>query len=290
MGLRLRFNLILSAVLLPGLAVATAVNWQLLEHQTREEVEHNAELMIAAAQAVRGYTVNEVRPLLKDNMHEVFWPQIVPAYAATQTIGNLSDDYHEFAYKEATLNPTNLRDRAVDWEADIVQQFKREADLKIVFGERDTPAGPSLYAASPIRINDEACLACHGTPVDASPAMLAIYGDSNGFGWQLGEIVGAQIVSVPMSVAQARARHVLLLMVGSLAALFALLYIVLNVLLSRLILRPVTDMAAAADQVSTGDFDIPEFPETRSDEIGRLGVSFNRMRRSLEQAIRLISN
>jgi protein-histidine pros-kinase len=30
--------------------------------------------------------------------------------------------------------------------------------------------------------------------------MIAIYGTNNGFGWKENEIVGAQIVSVPMSV------------------------------------------------------------------------------------------
>ena len=75
---------------------------------------------------------------------------------------------------------------------------------------------------------------------------------------------------------------------GSLCGLFLVLYVVLNLVLTRTVIKPVTDLSLAADRVSTGDFGVAEFPEGRRDEIGRLAVSFNRMRRSLEQAIKMI--
>ena len=53
-------------------------------------------------------------------MQSAFLPQSVPSYAATQNFLKLREQHPEYAYKEATLNPTNPRDRAADWEADIV--------------------------------------------------------------------------------------------------------------------------------------------------------------------------
>jgi protein-histidine pros-kinase len=47
-------------------------------------------------------------------------------------------------------------------------------------------------------------------------------------------------------------------------------------------------MAEAADKVSTGDFDVPEFSSKGKDEVHALGTSFNRMRRSLQKALKLI--
>ena len=38
--------------------------------------------------------------------------------------------------------------------------------------------------------------------------MIALYGSQNGFGWKPGEIIGAQIVSVPMSTSAVRAEHI----------------------------------------------------------------------------------
>lgn len=290
MGLRLRFNVILTVVFALGLAISGFVSYTLLQQNAREEVIHTANLMIEAARAFRTYTVDEIRPLLAGQLSNTFLPQTVPAYAATQTLNALPEEYRDFTYKEATLNPTNPRDRAVAWEADLVQAFKQDPSLTMHSGERSTPRGPALYIASPIKITNEGCLTCHSTPSVAPPAMLALYGDDNGFGWQLDEIVGAQIVSVPMSVPQERAFRAFVTFILSLCALFVVLYIVLNLMLTRLIMKPITDMSQAADKVSTGDFSVPEFAATRKDEIGGLAVAFNRMRRSLEQAIRMIES
>ena len=157
-------------------------------------------------------------------------------------------------------------------------------------GIRSTPGGPSLYIASPIKITSEPCLACHSTPAAAPASMLALYGNDNGFGWKLNDIVGAQIVSVPMSVPQERALRTFYTFMGSLCVLFLVLYVVLNLMLTRTVIKPVADLSVAADRVSTGDFGVAEFPERRRDEIGGLAVSFNRMRRSLEQAIKMIES
>jgi len=75
---------------------------------------------------------------------------------------------------------------------------------------------------------------------------------------------------------------------GSLAAVFAVVFIILNAMLSFLIVRPIRGMSAAADKISVGALDIPELPESGRDEVALLAKSFNRMRRSLEKALRLI--
>ena len=288
MGLRFRFNLVLTAVFLLGLLVSGLVSYDLLQANAREEVIRNANLMIDTARAIRSYTVNQVRPELVEKLAHTFLPQTVPAYAATETLNLLPDKYHEYAYKEATLNPTNPRDRASDWEADLVRAFKSDKSLKTLTGVRQTPNGQSLYIASPLKISNEACLSCHSTPARAPPTMLALYGDSNGFGWKLDEVVGAQVVSVPMSVAVANANRAFVTFMASLCAVFLVLYVVLNLMLGRIIVKPIAELSHAADEISTGNFGIPEFQEMGKDEIGRLAVSFNRMRRSLEQAIKMI--
>ncbi len=121
MGLRFRFNLVLTVVFVLGLLVSGLVSYDLLQRNAREEVIRNANLLIESARAIRSYTVNQVRPELIEKLEHRFLPQTVPAYAATETLDLLPDQYHEYAYKEATLNPTNPRDRASDWEADLVR-------------------------------------------------------------------------------------------------------------------------------------------------------------------------
>jgi len=288
MGLRLKFNLVLTVVFIAGLAAAGLISRQLLLENARDEVIRDARLMLEAASAVRTYTVDQIRPHLVKQMEEVFLPQTVPAYAATETINTVRQKYKEYSYKEATLNPTNPRDRTSDWEADIVQKFRSDPSVKEIVAERQTGLGRSLYIAKPIQITNAACLQCHSTAAAAPPSMIKIYGEANGFGWKHNEIVGAQLVTVPMEVPLLKAEKALTTFMASLAGVFIVVFIVLNIMLSWLIVRPIRRMSQSADKISTGDFEEPEFNEKGKDEIAVLGSSFNRMRRSLEKAMQMI--
>ncbi|MBE2258211.1 MAG: DUF3365 domain-containing protein [Rhodobacteraceae bacterium] len=290
MGLRLKFNLVLLLVFGAGMGVSAYVSHRLLDENAKQETLRNAGLMMESALSVRGYTVAQVKPLLTSQLATTFLPQTVPAYAATEIFSKLHSKYPDFTYKEATLNPTNPRDRAVDWESDIVQKFRGDESVKELVGERETPTGRMLYIARPITISDPACLACHSVPSAAPASMIKVYGDSNGFGWKHMETVGAQVVSVPMSVPLANAQNAFKTFMLSLGGVFLATFVVLNVMLSLLIIQPIARMSAAADKVSTGDFDVPEFASSGGDEIGVLASSFNRMRRSLQKAIKLIES
>jgi len=120
----------------------------------------------------------------------------------------------------------------------------------------------------------------------APATMITRDGPGNGFGWKLNDIVGTQVVSVPIRNAE-RAFYTFM---GSLAAVFLLVFVVLNVMLSRMIVHPIARMAHPADQVSTGNFEIPELAESGQDEIAVLGRAFNRMRRSLQKALQMIED
>jgi protein-histidine pros-kinase len=287
MGVRLKFNLVLAVVFGLGLAVSGVLCRRILEANARDEVVRSADLMMGAALAVRTYTNREVTPQLELQLMRTFLPQSLPAFAATETFNALREQHPEYSYKEAVLNPTNPRNKALDWEADIISEFRNEPQLKDFRGSRETAIGKALYLARPIRIT-EGCLRCHSTPDVAPASMVKLYGPVNGFGWKQGETVGAQIVSVPMTVALERADQAFRTFMTSLVLVFLMAFAVLNVALSRLIIRPIVRMARAADQVSTGNFGVPEFSITGNDEIAVVATSFNRLRRSLEKAMRLL--
>ncbi len=288
MGLRLKFNLVLLLVFLLGLGITGYQSYELLHKNARDEVVRNAGVMMEAALSMRGYTVGKIKPHLEARLAAEFLPQTVPAFAATEIMNELRKKYPEYGYKEATLNPTNLRNRAVEWEADIVSTFRNASGTSEISGTRDTPTGKSLYLARPIQIKDPACLVCHSVPSAAPVSMLKLYGANNGFGWKHMEIVGAQIVSVPMSLPIQNANRAFYTFMVSLTAVFVVLFVILNVMLSMLIVRPIRKMSHAADQISTGNMDVADLEESGKDEVALLARSFNRMRRSLEKAIQLI--
>jgi HAMP domain-containing protein len=290
MKLLVKFNLILIALFGAGSIVIAFTAYQFLMRNARAQVVQQAELMIESASSTRQYTSNELAPLLETlPAHKThFLPETVPFYAATVTFDYLRKRYPEYSYKEAALNPTNLRDRAVEWEADLISYFRNHTGEKELVGERDASTGRMLYIAHPI-ITDQACLECHSQPAEAPPAIVQTYGSVNGFGWKVSETVGAQIVSVPMQVPIQIARRafrtlVIYLIVGLLISLAAI-----DAAMVFLVIRPVRQLSARADRISTGDMSLPELPVQGSDEIAGLTASFNRMYVSLQKAFRLLN-
>lgn len=287
MSLLVRINLALIVVFAVGAAITGMVCRSVLQANAEREIRTQAGLMMDSALAVRDYTESEIAPLLHVQMQSQFLPQSIPFYAATENFLRLHASHPEYSYQEATLNPTNPRDRATDWQADIIQRFRNAPDTHELIGERDTPMGRSLYLARPIR-TEAGCLSCHGLPAAAPATVLARYGSSNGFGWQADDVIGAQVVSVPIASAEASASGAFRAFLTALTAVFVALLVVVNLILYFLVVRPVRRMAQIADQLSVGDTTAGEFPARGGQEIAALGRSFNRMRTSLDKALKLL--
>ncbi len=289
MKLIIKFNLVFIVVFLLGLATAATVSHQLLQQHARDEIVQNARLLMESALATRAYTSTQVGPLLQTQMKYNFLPQSVPAYSATEVFNGVRKSFPEYTYKEATINPTNPRNRANDWEADIVNQFRNGSDWTEVVGERDTPNGRSFYIARPIEITAESCLGCHSTVGSAPRTLVDRYGPANGFGWKMNEVIGAQIVSVPTEVPISRANAAFRTFMVSLTLVFVTIFVALDLMLWHMVIRPVTQLSRLADRLSQGEhLEAPDFEVTSNDEIGVLAESFNRMKKSLVQAMKMI--
>ena len=288
MSLRVKFNLCLIPILLGILGATAYFGDQLLKENARQEVIQKANILMESANAVRSYTVKEVKPLLAVQQRRQFLPQSVPTYSANQTLNQLKNRFPKYAYKDAVLNPTNPANRATSWESDIINWFKNNVTQDEVVGEKQTAIGPFLYLAKPITIKNKACLACHSTPKEAPQTLIDTYGSQNGFGWKLNEIIGAQVVTVPMSIPLQRADKVLMSLLMIMGGSFLFLVIAINIVLSLVFLKPINRLSVSADSISLGDQTIEEFVPNGKDELASLTRAFNRMRRSLNGALTLL--
>ena len=290
MGLKAKFNLVLLAAFAVGLALAAGLSWRIVHDNARHEVLQEAAIMMAQASAVRDYTTDEIAPLLAEQLKVRFLPQSIPFFAGQTVLRTLAKQFPDYTYKEAALNPTDPADRATDWESAIIGTFGQNPSLTEQTTTRDTPTGPVLTFSRPVRITDKSCLECHSTPAAAPPPMIDLYCSANVFGWKLGDVGGAQIVSVPMSVALERADAAFKITLAGLAAVFVVIFVLLNLLLHFVIVKPVRRISAIASEVSLGNMDAPEFTVRGRDEIASLSESFNRMRRSLANAMKLLES
>ncbi len=287
-----KFNLILMLVFVVSIFVSGAVLSRVLEQRAQNEVTSQAQILIKTMNAVRNYTQNRVNPLLASRLETeaVFIPETVPAFSATEVFETLrkNEEYQNFLYKEATLNPTNLRDKADSFETKLVERFRNEPRTKELSGFRTLPEGEVFYIARPLAITEQKCLRCHSTPDQAPKSQLTTYGTKNGFGWQLNEIIAAQTISVPSEDVFQSAHQSWLLIMGLLITIFAIVILLINFLIKKTVIQRIRKIEKIAQKVSTGDMSA-DFDEKSHDEIGGLAAAFNRMKSSLKIAMDILN-
>ncbi len=286
-GIRLKLNLVLLAVAVIGVGLFALISGPFLTEQARQEVLVRSRIMTAAGIGIRQYTSQEVAPLLNHPKADKFDPQAIGAYAAVKSFAVVHNDFPDYNLSVASLNPFNPANRAKDWQADIINELRDNPAKTEVITVRETPTGRVLTLSRPI-IAAQSCLSCHDSPDVAPLAMLAAYGKQNGFGFKLNEVMAIQIVSVPMTVPLENGRKTLYLFMALLAVVFALIILLTNLLMSFSIIRPILRMSQVAGDVSMGKTNVEEYVKGGSDEVASLSVSLNRMKRSVDEAIKLL--
>ncbi|MDZ8108867.1 MAG: DUF3365 domain-containing protein [Nostoc sp. DedQUE12a] len=289
LNLKQKFTILLLVILTFGLSLSGFALSSLLRENAKQDISSTALMLMQTMSSVRKYTSTQVNPELADKLVTEFLPQSVPAYSAREVFEILrkTPDYRDFFYKEATLNPTNLRDKADGFETEIVEKFRNKSDLKEVSGFRSIPGGDIFYVARPLPVSEESCLKCHSVPEAAPQSMISLYGTANGFGWKLNEIIGAQIISVPANNVINKANQSSLLIVLIVSTIFIATILLVNFFLNRQVVMPLKRMTRIAEEVSTGHLEV-EFEQMSNDEIGNLARAFKRMQLSLEMAMKRI--
>lgn len=286
-----KFTLLLTLVFLGGIVLSGVTLSAAMQRKAEDEVMTKAEILTQTMNSVRDYTSNNIAPLLNDRLETSpkFVSEVVPAFSAWEVFERFRDrpEYSSFFYKEATLNPTNLRDRADEFETKLAEQFRSQPSLTELSGYRAKEGQNLFFISRPLTVKRASCLQCHSTPEAAPKSMLATYGDKNGFGWKLHEVVTAQTIYVPADAVLARGRTYLALVMGIFVTIFAAVVMLINGLLKYTVIDPIKHLTAIARKVSTGtitmeqvgEFDSPSITKVarRADEPGQLARTFQHM-------------
>lgn len=286
-----KFTLLLSGVFIISIVISGIILLQAIQQKAESEVTYQGRLLMEMMNSVRDYTSQRVNPLLAYRLENEpkFIPETVPAFSATEVFKNFSKTpiYQEFRYKEAVINPTNIRDKADDFETRITEDFRQQLKVKERAGFRNLGGEKVFYDTRPIRINKASCLRCHSSPAVAPKSLLATYGSEQGFGWKLNDIIGVQIIYVPAEKVFTIAHRYLALVMGIFMAIFALVILLINFLLKKTVVQPIRPMARLAQKISTEqfsadkdeEFDITSLGKVvkNSDELGQLARLFQQM-------------
>ena len=286
-----KLNLILVIIFLWTIISCGLLLSYILENKVQQEVADKAFLAIETMNSVRNYTSNQIQPELTTRLETepAFLPETVPAYSAREVFEDLrkNPEYQNFSYKEATLNPTNLRDKADEFETVLVQKFRQDRNLEQVDGFRTINNQKFYYVARPLSVSQVSCLQCHSTPQNAPRSLINTYGKENGFNWQLNEIVASQMMLVPANNVFAVAHKLQWTIISIITLFFLIAIAAINAFMRFSIVKPIQRMSSLSTKVSTGNLNA-EFSHKSNDEIGLLAKALNRMKVSLQMAIQMI--
>lgn len=287
MKLQYRLAIVILVIFLGGWIVAGASAFILEKQDARANIVNTARILLSTAISARNYTTEQIEPLTINPEDNGFVRETVPSFAAQELFARLNEDYPGYSYSERALNPTNPKDLAEAWQVELIQYFIQNPDVKEVVDERVTRGGQStLFVAEPIRVNSKSCLECHSTPDIAPPGLVETYGRSNGFGWELNETIGTRIISVPTDIQNRRAISSVFSYLVLIAGIFLLAYAAVSIIIRQWLTVPLDKITQLVEEVSLREFEIEsQLPEHRSDTIGRLNRSINRLVTTLNKAL-----
>lgn len=286
MNIETKFTWIIATCFSLGLASSGYISYQMETQRKEKEVLQEANTLMEAAQAVRKYTVEHVKPLLSDKMDTDFQEILIPSFAAQNVLQRVTANSPEYSYRESSLNPTNVRSRATDWEVSLIRAFEADPKLNELSGENGTGMDKFFYIAHPIRIESPACLRCHSTLEAAPPSMVKKYG-TGGFGWKIGDVIGLQTVYVKIATTELRARNGVLATLGSLTSVFLLTTAILLLLLRRYVVQPLATLTSIAHASSLGQ-QPPSTNLLTDGQINQLHKAIVRLQLSVTQTLKLL--
>jgi HAMP domain-containing protein len=290
-----RFTLLLSLVFIVTTIISGITLSNALEHRAEQEINDRGEIVLQMVDSVRDYTENNVSPLLTSKLEtqEEFISETVPTFSVRKVFDYLSQhpEYKNFIYKDATLNPTSPRDKADDFETSIIERFQKEPGKDNLSGFRTLYGDKLFYSARPFAIKKQSCLRCHSTPEEAPKSLIMTYGDKNGFGWKLNEVIGTQIIYVPANKVFDNAHKTFSLVLTIFLIIFTIVILFINLLLQQNVIQPIKPLAELAKKFTTDSITSDIGIETeiqqidiitkRTDELGQLGKVFQRMIREI---------
>ncbi len=285
-----KFNSLLVLSFFVGILLSSLMLSSVLQQRAEYEISVKADLLMQTMNSLRYYTQDRVNPLLKPQLEtaSTFIPEAIPTYSVREVSEYLrkNDKYHDFFYKDAALNPTNPRDQADSFETALVERFRQQPELKELSGFRSTPEGKKFYTAHPFKIEEKRCLECHSRPDIAPKSLLVTYGE-HGFGWQLNQVIAAQMVYVPSEKVFDETWRAFFSVMLVIMTIFFAVILLINFLLKKVVIQRIKNIAKTANAVSTGEINA-NFEENSKDEIGLLAIAFERMRSSLLIAMDLL--
>ncbi|MFN3814332.1 MAG: DUF3365 domain-containing protein [Aquificaceae bacterium] len=261
--------------------------------QAVQTTEEKVKAVIAFSDGSREYVRKTLRPLIFDFLgrakgcvQEDFILEAQSSSFFTASIFNLfNEKIPNFQLRQVAYNPINPKNEPKPEEAKIIN-FMRATKAKEYSGVIET-SEQKFFVHAFGKIAEAGCMQCHSTREAMPKTLIAKYNPQYDPNWQVGELVGAVIVSVPFDAILLRAQLNGLIRGLIVFGIFAGISLFILIALDRLVFKPIEELQRKAEEIAKGNVDEP-IEAKSDDEIGKLAESFERMRVSIKKVMDLL--
>ncbi|MDF1615311.1 Tll0287-like domain-containing protein [Desulfurivibrio dismutans] len=287
MGIRMRSVLVMGVLGFLAIAVIGFASYRLSVNNALNEAQIKSDIVLNYAMATRLYMQRVQRPLALALVEEDrFYPELMSGFVSARGTFEIFEElYPGYIFKQATLDPLNPYNLADRDEVRIIEHFQDNPELTSTQGQLAKNGTDLYYFAQPIRVDREGCLSCHGDPADAPKDQVEIYGDQNGYHWNMNETVAAFVVYIPTAeaIAAAKTLSITLVLIG--ATGIAIMLFIIGWFLNRDVVNPIVRLAERTESFSFGkNLDEP-IDRNAVGEVGTLAQAIERLRISLKKLL-----
>ncbi|BDV00744.1 sensor histidine kinase [Thermodesulfomicrobium sp. WS] len=246
MSLKQRFLLVLS-LSMGSLGVFFAVLLSInLRDQLVTDTEHKASLILSQAEAIQTYVSTELRPTMYAHLDpDAFILEAMStSYVTRKIMSSLGLHEEQIRYRRVAVGARNPDSEADPFERATMERFAAAPTLTRIEEITQYNGEEVFLAARPVRLQ-ASCLRCHGRPADAPKTLIERYGNKRGFWRHTGELVGLDMVVVPVGSALGQIKGKTIGFLSLFAVGLAGLYLTMQLFFDRLVvanLRRVTDV------------------------------------------------
>jgi PAS domain S-box-containing protein len=228
-----KFQIGAASILVLSGVIVSVVAYVYLKKSATADIYRETEIFISAADATRTYVKDVLRPTVGPLLPtDSFIPHAMStSFVGREIMGRLKQRFPNFLYKRAAGNPTNPINQADEFELSMLKWFGENRDTNEWHG-LIKKNNHSYYTRLRAIYAETQCLYCHGDPADAPQAMKAAYTSGGGFGYQVGDVVAADTIYIPVDVTFVKIKEAawLIFLIGttSLFLLMGLFYLLFN--------------------------------------------------------------
>jgi len=283
---RTRFKVGSGLMLCIFCAGASLLVYQFGRNKIEEAVFKETEFYISTVEATRTYVKDVLRPKMYEILPDDHFviEAMSTSFVGRDIMGRVHSRFKNFRYKRASKRPMNPANAADALEEEMIRKFNADPNLREWSGIVNRE-GHAYYTRFRAIYVEQECMNCHGRPEDAPTTIIERYGvDSNGYGYQMGEVVAADSIYIPVDFyfSQIKRQAWLTFFIGGagLLLLFALFYSLFNYTVISELKGLVTVFKRIGRQNANGDAGEPD----TVDEIGQLKLAFEETATELSHA------